>query len=41
MFELMGALTLAGRMEEARALMDEILADSNPVPNRIYNFFFP
>ncbi len=41
LFELMGALMLAGKIEEAQAIMEEALAEANALPSMIHNFFFP
>lgn len=41
LFELMGAYMLAGKIEEAQAIMEEALAETNALPTSIHNFFFP
>jgi TolB-like protein/tetratricopeptide (TPR) repeat protein len=41
LFELMGTYMLAGKIEEAHAIMDEALVDFNALPSRICNFYFP
>ncbi len=41
LFELIGAYMLSGRQEEARSVLEEALAQSNALPARIFNSFFP
>lgn len=41
LFELMGTYMLSGKIDDARAIMEEALSVSNVLPSKIQNFYFP